>query len=207
MIDKIKTLEVNTKHSLATAEKKVSPFEPFMEEDKEELQELLLNFFKENQDTLCDLIDIDDEECEPLDVAAPPPLFAYSSVPSIDPSHYSAHVVELFEKLISELTCCHHNGDTKTTFFLSSPHSIFSGSQILIEQFSTAPKSFNVTLISNPQAISVFNSHLESLLQQFKQKELSFSIHRVEVSLSNDDESLYLSKDRDNKENKEKEER
>lgn len=94
-------------------------------------------------------------------------------------------VAELLEKLGAELYMIHEDGITKTTLLFSSsdPRSCFQGAEITIEEFSTAPKIFNVTIAADAQALGHLHPHLTQFMQIFQERKFPFSINRIDTGL------------------------
>lgn len=81
----------------------------------------------------------------------------------------------------------HHTmdlGHQKTTFLLDQPQfasSPFFGMEVVIEEFSTAPRIFNIQLIAGVQAARVLEQHLPALVSSFHDNVTKnrFSVHRL----------------------------
>jgi hypothetical protein len=93
-------------------------------------------------------------------------------------------VQALFEKMASTMIVMQTSGEAETTLFLDSPRfasSIFFGTQITIREFSTAPKAFNVEIVSTPSAIHAIDPCKNDLLSAFQNGHFNFSIHRFDT--------------------------
>lgn len=93
-------------------------------------------------------------------------------------------IVPLFEKMVGTIIQIQAQGITTTQVMLNSPaftSSIFFGSSITLEKYSTAPDSFNIFLRGPQQAVGVFNDNLPSLLDAFKKGNFDFKIGRLEA--------------------------
>ncbi len=188
--------------------KKATSQKPFKKEvtNNRSFDENLLHFFKENQPLLQELIQEEEETIAGVEMPYSSALSAHLNAASTSSAERPQAIDALFETMVSEVQFLHASGDSKTTFFLNGAEfagSPFFGSQILIEEFSTAPKMFNITFVSGPQGASLFHMQIAALAQHFKQKDLPFSVHRLEVELAKEEESLWLSKERDNSDKEE----
>ncbi len=202
--------QLDVKQTTTTARpKETAKAKPFIIEEllaDGEFEELIVTFFQENQELIQEWLD--KEENKSIEIPYLSPLSSsQASGPGEISVQNSSEIMEVFENIVSHMQVVHHAGDTKTTIYLDAPqfsNSMFYGSQIQIEEFSTSPKTFNVTFISEPAAASMFKIHMDALMEYFKQKkELPFSIHRLEVNLITDEEPLYRRSDRDNRDNEE----
>ena len=122
----------------------------------------------------------------PIQPEAPSPLFIPASS-GITPGYASlrAEILALFERMVSVISVMHDAGITETTIHLTSEMagSMFAGAQIVIREFSTAPKAFNIEFIGNAQNTALFEQNVASLLAAFQSGNYNFSIHRLESSL------------------------
>jgi hypothetical protein len=123
----------------------------------------------------------------PVEEGLPSPLALMQGVPphlsEASPS-FAAGVLEIapiFEKLTSVMTLLHAQGDRETTFYLDAGDSPFSGMQIVIKEFSTAPKAFNIELIGHRESVSLLQAHLGDLIGIFHAQAHPFKINRLET--------------------------
>lgn len=141
------------------------------------------------------LFDLVQEEA----VLAAPLLFPiHSEAPSFEVSSGIAHVEIVIEQVVGQMTSLHENGDTETSFSLDAPEfasSPFYGTKIIIKEFSTAPKAFNVEILTTSQALQVLHAHKMHFLEAFCGKKLPFSIERLDIALSTEEEFLFQRKD------------
>jgi hypothetical protein len=112
--------------------------------------------------------------------AAPP------SPPEALPAYANLHpqVMELFDRMVGVMTVMSMSGITETTITLNSPQfasSVFFGTQIIIQEFSTAPKAFNIQLNGNPQAIALFQGNTDDLMAAFQAGNYNFRVNRLET--------------------------
>jgi hypothetical protein len=112
----------------------------------------------------------------PTPISSSPPSYAY-----LHPL-----VLDLYEKMVGVMTVMATAGVTETTVTLNAPEyqgSVFYGSQIRITEFSTAPKAFNIQVISNPQGIALLQENTEDLMAAFQTGKYNFRVNRFEASL------------------------
>ena len=99
----------------------------------------------------------------------------------------SYDIVSLMEKVGSEMILMTSEGSTKTTLILDSEafdSSIFKEAKVTIEEFSSAPKIYNVKISAGPQAIELVRVHVEEFLKLFQDKKFGFSINRIDTELT-----------------------
>ena len=104
----------------------------------------------------------------------------------ITPSYstLTPEVYELFEKMCGVMIIQQHSGITTTTITINMPGSIYNDAKIVLDQYSTAPRSFNVQLIGTPEAVKAFRAHLPQLQQSFKQANYGFDVNLLNPILS-----------------------
>jgi hypothetical protein len=123
---------------------------------------------------------------------APPP-----SAPAFTRLH--PQILDLFERMTGVITVVQMQGKSETTIHLTSPQfasSVFFGSQIIIEEFSTAPKAYNVQLLGTAQAIKTFDENVEVLLNSFQTGNYNFKINRIETGLTPSEKPLFSRKEK-----------
>lgn len=120
----------------------------------------------------------------PAEIASSTPtLLAHAKSSPI--VHFSPHVWELFQKMVGSMLYMQEQSINQTTLTLDTPNyanSIFFGMQIIIQEFSFAPLSYNIEFKGSPQAIAVLQGNLEVLLAAFRTGNYSFSINRIDLS-------------------------
>lgn len=118
---------------------------------------------------------------ENLSITPPPtPLMG------ADPfAHLPTAIQEVFNKMVGVMTVMQLTpGIQETSFILNGPQfasSVFFGSQIIIQEFSTAPLMFNVQLNGSQQAVSLFQKNLGDLIAAFQGGQYAFKINRLET--------------------------
>ncbi len=102
----------------------------------------------------------------------------------------SAETLALFERMVSVMSILHDSGITETVIHLNTPefaHSFLAGSQIVIREYSTAPLTYNIELVGNPQAVALFTKNLPLLKSAFQEGKHRFRVNRLESTLSRDE--------------------
>ncbi len=131
--------------------------------------------------------------------AAPIPLFLPSASEVPAPSSLlSAAMLEMFEKMVGILSVMTAGGISETTIHLDSAafaNSIFAGASIVIREFSTAPKAFNVEFQGNAQNTALFQANVTDLLAAFQNGNYNFKINRIDTSLGANDRPLFHRKE------------
>jgi hypothetical protein len=97
----------------------------------------------------------------------------------------SLSIEPIFEEMVSQMSFLHENGIQQTTFTYDSKTSVLSGVQVVIKEFSTAPKSFNVELMGTPEAVVLLQKNVSDLVAAFNAEERPFKINRLETHLLN----------------------
>jgi hypothetical protein len=99
-------------------------------------------------------------------------------------AHFSPQIEEIFHRMVGVMTVLHLSGITETVVTLNSPQfasSVFFGSQIIIQEFSTAPKEFNIQFNGSPQAVALFQGSAQDLMAAFQQGNWGFKVHRLQT--------------------------
>lgn len=116
----------------------------------------------------------------PTPIAGPPPgpetLPPYANLPP--------QVQQLFDRMVGVMTVMNLSGMTETVITLNTPQfasSVFFGTQIIIQEFSTAPQAFNIQLKGDPQAVALFQSNANELMAAFQAGNYNFRINRFET--------------------------
>ena len=105
---------------------------------------------------------------------------------AIQRAETSSQLELLFEKMASGMIVMSSSHEMETTLILDSPQfasSSFFGTQITIREFSTAPKIFNVEILSGAHAAAIIESHKGRLLSCFEKGNFNFSVHRLETHI------------------------
>lgn len=146
------------------------------------------------------------ELATPASQTSPGPFFLPPATGSV-PGYFSMkpEVFQLFEHMVMAMTVMSESGATETTIHLNSPDfSIFAGAQIVIKEYSTAPKTFNVEFLGNAQNSAVFATSAQDLVAAINSANYNFRINRIESSLLTTERPLFHRKEKPGKK-KEKE--
>lgn len=96
----------------------------------------------------------------------------------------SADVEAAYEKMASQMIIMHASGDQETILYLDSAQfSTLFGTKIVIKEFSTAPKAFNIEIISNPQAVALMDASKAHLMATFQNGNFPFSVNQLDAHL------------------------
>jgi|GEM_PF-3377710 len=115
------------------------------------------------------------------------PTMTLPSIPASEMSPFSSlpkDVFDLFEKMAGMLTIQKDSGKTVTTITLNMPKSVFNKAELVLEQYDTAPHSFNVQFFGSPEAIARFAKNMQGLNATIKESKLNFSINLLPPKLS-----------------------
>ncbi|MCB1072408.1 MAG: hypothetical protein KDK96_04810 [Chlamydiia bacterium] len=107
-------------------------------------------------------------------------------------SKLSADVHELFEKMGGVIMIQQDKGITTTTMNINMPGSVFDGTQVILDRYSTAPNSYNIQLVGNPDSVKIFNQNLDALKESFKQANFNFETNILNPILTTSKKSPHL---------------
>jgi hypothetical protein len=115
------------------------------------------------------------------------PLFI-APPPQVAPAYtlLNGEMLALFEKMVSQIFIMQANGLNETTIHLNTSEfssSIFSGAQIVIREYSTAPLAFNIEFLGTAQNTLYFEQNIASLRAAFASEKRNYSIHRIDSRL------------------------
>jgi hypothetical protein len=105
-----------------------------------------------------------------------PPLAPYTTM--------NAQVLDLFERMVGVMTIMTDSKMTETVITLNTPHfasSVFYGSQIIIREYASAPKVFNIQLNGYPEAVALFQENEDDLMAAFQYGNYNFRVNRLET--------------------------
>ena len=123
---------------------------------------------------------------------------------SIDPS---TEVMDLFDKMVDKITVMHQTGVTETEFSLEGAQfasSRFYGSKVVIQEFSTAPKAFNIQFVASPEAVTLMQAHAGDLMAAFQQGNYAFSINRLDTRIAPAHRGIFVRKEQVTRDKEEK---
>ena len=93
-------------------------------------------------------------------------------------------VHELFEKMGGVMVVQLDKGVTTTTMNINMPNSVFNGTQVILDQYSSAPHAYNLQLIGSPEAVKLFTSNMGQLENSFKQANFNFEVNILNPSIT-----------------------
>jgi len=140
-----------------------------------------------------------EEEPEEAPLAEVPiplsPLLSSSSFSSQSPVSCSVSlsptVLNFFDTLSAHmLVMSIDNEESTTLFFQGEEGSPFAGAKIVFQEFSTAPKIFNVTIHACEEAALLIQAHAAAFLELLQDRKFSFGINRMETALLQEEESF-----------------
>lgn len=117
-------------------------------------------------------------DAQAVPTSAPGP----ESLPSY--AHLNPQIQEMFDRMVGVMTVMTQSGMTETTFTLNSPQfasSVFFGTQIIIQEFSTAPQAFNIQINGTPQAVGLIQNSADDLMAAFQAGNYGFRVNRFET--------------------------
>ncbi len=145
-----------------------------------------------------------EKEKNPIDVPIAPPSTAplqhtygnfLSSVErGSELFRLSADQLALFEKMVSVMSVMDLSGIQQTELYLNNPDFVgtaLEGSKIVIREFSSAPKVFNIEIQVQPQGMEQAKAGLASLIAAFENGGYRFKVHQLEVSLVQEDKPVF----------------
>lgn len=118
--------------------------------------------------------------------AAPPAAAAPAPVTSPF-ANLPPQIQAIFEKMVGVMTVMDAGGIKETTINLTASQyekSIFYGTQIVLTEFSTAPKEFNIEMIGNQRAMDLVGTNSNELVAAFAAGNYNFKVHRVDTSIA-----------------------
>ena len=101
----------------------------------------------------------------------------------------SSQVFDLFERMVGVLMIMTDSRMTETVITLNTPHfasSVFYGAQITIQEYTSAPKIFNIQLSGNPESVALFEENADDLMAAFQHGNYNFRVNRLETSYQSD---------------------
>ena len=125
----------------------------------------------------------------PLAQEAPAARGPLLPLPNQSPVPYmqlSPAILELFERMVGAMVIMNTSGIKETVIHLNMPqmaNSVFYGSEIIIREYSSAPKEFNIQLMGTAQATEQFQSKINALYNAFHTGNFDFKVHRIETGI------------------------
>ncbi len=93
-------------------------------------------------------------------------------------------VQDMFDRMAGVMTVMQSSGITETTITLNAPQfasSVFFGTQIIIQEFSTAPQAYNIQINGSAQAVALFQGNVDDLMAAFQSGNYNFRVNRLET--------------------------
>ncbi len=111
--------------------------------------------------------------------------------PTAPPAYTSMHpqVLDMFERMAGVMTIMTDSKMTETVITLNSPKfasSVFYGTQIIIQEYTSAPKAFNIQLNGNPEAVALFQGNADDLMAAFQYGNYNFKVNRLDTGYLTD---------------------
>jgi len=161
------------------------------EEKGEQIQEekIVQNIFKEESTKK----EITKKETTPPKVVPLVAPFVVPEVSFIPPSSdtpppyltLSSEMLALFERMVGVMSVM-QGGVRETTIHLNTPEfasSIFSGAQVIITEFDTAPLTYNIEFLGNLKNSALFEKNISQLRAIFNKGNYRFRVHHIRASL------------------------
>ena len=120
----------------------------------------------------------------------PPSLPAVASPQAVAPINPYAFlhpdVMQLFDRMVGVMSVLSASGITETVITLNAPKfasSVFFGSQIILQEYTSAPQAFNIQINGTPQALALFQANAQELMAAFQYGNYTFRVNRLETGL------------------------
>jgi hypothetical protein len=116
----------------------------------------------------------------------PPPMQAAAAAVNNPYANLHPEVMDLFDRMAGTMTVMTHAGVKETVVTLDSPKfasSVFFGSQIIIQEYSSAPQAYNIQLNGSPEAIALFQGNADDLMAAFQHGTYNFRVNRLDTGL------------------------
>jgi len=108
----------------------------------------------------------------------PPPAPVAPGYTSMKPE-----IFQLFERMVMAVTILQDKGATETTIHLNSADfTLFANAEIVIREYSTAPKAYNVEFLGNAQNTALFAQSAQDLVAAINSANYNFKINKIESS-------------------------
>ncbi len=119
-------------------------------------------------------------------IPLPSPEASASPTPPSDAPVYtklSSEMYELLETVSGVILIEKNESKTSTIVTLNMPNTVFNGSKLVLDQYSTAPMIYNIQLLGSPEAVKVFAENLSSLSQSFEAMQYNFEVKLLQPIL------------------------
>ena len=128
--------------------------------------------------------DSDDKIIDPSGAITPEPSQFQPDISKMPETpaytHLNPNVFELFERMVGTMMIqIHDKGHTQTTVTINMKGSIFDGSKIILDHYSSAPNSFNVEIATTAKGRELLMDNLNLLTKSFEQSDANFNVNRL----------------------------
>lgn len=92
----------------------------------------------------------------------------------------------VIEQAFSSMSIMDDKGSSKTSILLDNAlfqDPMWEGTEITIEEFSSAPKIFNVKITASAQAVLLIEAQMNQFLELFKERKFAFGINRIDTEI------------------------
>lgn len=117
----------------------------------------------------------------------PPSIEAQATAASNPLTTYmSPEVATLFSHMVGTMMVMVREGIITTEITLTSDKfqsSVFYGTTIALDKYSTAPDAFNVRIMGSQQAVNLCNANADELMGAFQRGNFGFKVQRFDTSL------------------------
>jgi len=104
----------------------------------------------------------------------PTPLSGYSAL--------SKEVQKLYDLMVGAIMVIQETHKTEVRVTLNLPtNSVLNGTEIVVQEFATAKKEFNIQLQASPEALSTLQQHLPSLQKAFAEGNYNFKVQQLNI--------------------------
>ncbi|PCI95650.1 hypothetical protein COB11_01570 [Candidatus Aerophobetes bacterium] len=95
-------------------------------------------------------------------------------------TNLNPQVYELFERMVGSMMIQVHNkGHEQTTITINMKGSVFDGSKIILDRYSSAPNSFNIEIATSPKGRAILMDNMNLLAQSFQEADLNFEVNQL----------------------------
>lgn len=91
-------------------------------------------------------------------------------------------VLEIFDRMVGYVQVVQDSQAQETTVFVNTkdPASVFNGGRIILTEYATAPNTYNIQFVGNPQAVQLFQQNIPTMMHAFEAGNYRFQVHRLE---------------------------
>lgn len=128
---------------------------------------------------------------------SPAPSFLSASGASM-PGYASmkAETFQLFERMVMSITVMMDQGIRETVIHLNSREfTLFGGGQLIIREYSTAPKAFNIEFLGDAHNTALFAKSVDELMKAHQNGRYNYRINRIDTSLLRPEKPVFHRKE------------